>query len=124
MTKLDMSINSQQAGLVDFILSLLAKTGFLLPIATLTVVVLAFIYNDRLVFTKPHRPGMFVPPGGLPLIGHTYNIVKLGTKKQFERFHEMALGESQSPEETTSNRVSRRLLLNSLHQLRTIILCA
>jgi hypothetical protein len=88
-----MSIGSQQTNLVDLIRMFLDKTGVLLPITFVTIIVLAFIYHDRLLFSKPHRPGLTVPPGGLPLIGHTYSIVKEGTKDQFERFQELAMCE-------------------------------
>jgi len=93
MAKLDMSVSSQQLHLMDMIYSILDKTGLVLPTLFFLTFALAFIYHDRLIFTKPNRPGMVAPPGAYPLIGHTYSIVKAGTKNQFERFQEMAMGE-------------------------------
>lgn len=90
MVSIDLSA-APPTGITDVVRSALDKTGILLPLLVVGLVGLAVVYNDRLVFTKPHRPGLTVPSGGLPLIGHTYAIVKYGTKNQFERFQEMAL---------------------------------
>lgn len=69
----------------DIVSSVIDKTGVLLPFIVVTMILLACIYHDRLVFTRPNRPNMTVPDGALPLIGHTYTMVKQGAKGQFER---------------------------------------
>jgi hypothetical protein len=87
MVKIDFSnMSAPQAGMTsDIVSSIIDKTGVLLPLIAFTWIILAFIYHDRLLFTKPNRPNMTVPAGALPLIGHTYTMVKAGAKGQFER---------------------------------------
>lgn len=69
----------------------ISRFGLILPSAILALLVLGFIYHDRLIFTPGKRSGIYDIPGALPLIGHTHHIMKLGTANQFHRFHELAL---------------------------------
>jgi hypothetical protein len=87
MAKIDLSgIAPTQANMSSDIVSYIVdKTGVLLPFIVVTLIILACIYHDRLIFTRPNRPNMTVPDGALPLIGHTYTMVKQGAKGQFER---------------------------------------
>lgn len=94
MVKLEFASDSTQSRLLDAIYPIIERTGVILPLSIITLIILAFIYHDRLLFTKPYGPHMAKPPGALPLIGHSYTIVKNGTEQQFERFQEMALCES------------------------------
>jgi cytochrome P450 len=66
------------------------RFGVALPLLVAVFVVLAIKYHNRLIFTPPARDGITEIPGALPLIGHTHNIVKLGTREQFHRFQELA----------------------------------
>ncbi|KAK0563646.1 hypothetical protein OC844_002094 [Tilletia horrida] len=56
---------------VEAIGAILERTGVVLPLVILPILLLAFLYPDRVVFTKPLRPGLAQPSGALPLIGHT-----------------------------------------------------
>ncbi|KAE8254855.1 hypothetical protein A4X13_0g3257 [Tilletia indica] len=60
----------------------LEKTGIFLPVAGLFIIVLAFAYNDRIPFSKPRRQGVYYPKGALPILGHSIEILKLGTSRQ------------------------------------------
>lgn len=71
--------------------SILSLTGYAIPTVVVGVIVLAIMYPDRLAFTRPHPKAVYVPPGALPILGHTLEVVKFGTARQFERFHEMTL---------------------------------
>lgn len=79
------------AALITRLASILSKTGYILPTVVIGLVVLASIYPDRLAFTRAHPNAVYVPPGTLPILGHTCEVVKLGTQHQFERFHEMTI---------------------------------
>ncbi|KAE8203244.1 hypothetical protein CF327_g7785, partial [Tilletia walkeri] len=70
--------------------AILDRTGILLPIAGLAIIVLAFIYNDRTPFTKARRPEVYYLPNALPLVGHTIDVIKKG----FARELDMALERS------------------------------
>ena len=74
-----------------FVHSTIDRFGLIIPLALIALLVLGLIYNDRLVFTPGKRSGITEIPGALPLIGHTHQIMKLGTRDQFHRFHELAL---------------------------------
>ncbi|PWN50791.1 cytochrome P450 [Violaceomyces palustris] len=67
--------------------SVTSRLGVTPPLLLLSLLTLALIYNDRLVFTRPRRKELSRPKG-LPLIGNTIDIIRLGTVQQFERFHE------------------------------------
>ncbi|KAE8271354.1 hypothetical protein A4X09_0g1029 [Tilletia walkeri] len=60
------------------------RTGILLPIAGLSIIVLAVIYNDRTPFTKGRRPGVYYPPHALPLLGHTVEVIKKGFARELD----------------------------------------
>ncbi|PWN33640.1 cytochrome P450 [Meira miltonrushii] len=85
----------QSNQIVDHASNLLQATidrfGLILPSAVLALLILGFIYHDRLVFSPGKRSGIYDIPGGLPLIGHTHQIMKFGTTNQFHRFQELAL---------------------------------
>ncbi|KAE8210263.1 hypothetical protein CF327_g5848 [Tilletia walkeri] len=66
------------------IAAILDRTGILLPIAGLSIIVLAFIYNDRTPFSRARRPGVYYPPKAWPLLGHTVEVVKMGTTRELE----------------------------------------
>ena len=86
---------NQSSQIVDhakhFVQSTIDRFGLIIPLALIALLVLGLIYNDRLIFTPGKRSGITEIPGSLPLIGHTHQIMKLGTRDQFHRFHELAL---------------------------------
>ncbi|KAK0552250.1 hypothetical protein OC844_006453 [Tilletia horrida] len=69
---------------VDTISTIVDRFGVLLPLSVLSFVVLAIIYHDRTLFAKPRRPGVYFPPNALPLLGHTFEAAKFGTKNELE----------------------------------------
>ncbi|KAK0549074.1 hypothetical protein OC846_004231 [Tilletia horrida] len=74
--------------MLDFAPSTLAdvldRTGILLPSAAFALIVLAIIYHDRALFAPARRPGVFYPGNALPLLGHTLQVLRMGTKDELD----------------------------------------
>jgi len=76
--------NNNTGQMTSILANLLDRTGILLPLAFFILVVLAFIYNDRAIFSKPHRPGLYSPSRAYPLIGHTLKALSMGTRRELD----------------------------------------
>ncbi|CAD6913656.1 unnamed protein product [Tilletia controversa] len=69
--------------------AILDRTGILLPLAGLSLLVLVFIYHDRALGTRSRRAGVYFPPKTLPLLGHTIWMLKKGMDREQHQIFEL-----------------------------------
>ncbi|KAK0533914.1 hypothetical protein OC842_002823, partial [Tilletia horrida] len=68
----------------DAITNILDRTGIILPLSVFTLLALAIVYHDRVLFTKANRSNLYSPPGTWPLIGHTVTAIKMANNRELD----------------------------------------